>query len=192
MHQIKYLWPGITAVSQTCCFMPKAFEKCGLYPINQEKALERIPSVFQSHTVARHLDNALLEKLEGHRFGEWKKKPRGQKVPAGQSNTKDQDNETTQDSTSEEEKDQEEKEIEITTDEEIEITTDEEKEDMLDEELPDLDQGRRASGSSVVAIYKGKWPLAKVVEDQSHSWWLCEVVQHGHQEVKQLHLAVQA
>jgi hypothetical protein len=95
MHQIKYLWPGITAVSQPCCFMPKAFEKCGLYPINQEKALERIPSVFQSHTVTRHLDNALLKKLEIHQFGEWKKKPRGQKVPAGQSNTKDKDNETT-------------------------------------------------------------------------------------------------
>jgi hypothetical protein len=139
--------------------MPKAFEKCGLYPINQEKVLERIPSVVQSQSVARHLDEALLKKLEVRRFGEGKKKPRGQKVPAGQSYTKDKDDENSQDSTSEEE---EEEEIEITTEKE-----EEENEDSPNEELPDLDRGKRASGTIVVAVYEGEWFIAEVVEDQS-------------------------
>ncbi len=40
----------------------KAFEKCGLVPINVNKILERIPSTVRSQDVARHLDAALLKK----------------------------------------------------------------------------------------------------------------------------------
>jgi hypothetical protein len=65
--------------------LPNAFEKCGLWPINRQKVLERIPSVVASEEVARHLDKALLQKLEVRRFGNKKKMPRGKKVPAGQS-----------------------------------------------------------------------------------------------------------
>jgi hypothetical protein len=65
--------------------LPTAFEKCGLFPINRNKVLERIPSTMGSVAIARHLDTQLLRRLEVRRFGEGKKKPRGKKVPAGQS-----------------------------------------------------------------------------------------------------------
>jgi hypothetical protein len=45
---------------------------------------------------------------------------------------------------------EEEKEMEITTEKE-------EEEDSPNEELPGLDHGRRASETSVVALYKDKW-----------------------------------
>ena len=68
--------------------LPKAFEKCKLCPINRQKVLDRLPSIVESQEIARHIDSALLKKLEVRRI--WRgqqKKPRGQKVPAGQSYT---------------------------------------------------------------------------------------------------------
>ncbi len=68
--------------------LPKDFEKCGLCSVNREKILQRIPSTLESETTARHLDSALLKKLEVRRFCDARrKKPRGKKVPAGQSYT---------------------------------------------------------------------------------------------------------
>ena len=66
--------------------LPKAFEKCGLYPLNAEKPKERIPSVASTETIARHIDQQILKSFEVKRFG-GAKKPRGKKVPAGQSYT---------------------------------------------------------------------------------------------------------
>ena len=63
--------------------LPRAFEKCGLYPVNLDKPKERIPSIASTQDIARHVDKELLKKLEIRRFGQ-KKKPRGIKVPAGQ------------------------------------------------------------------------------------------------------------
>jgi hypothetical protein len=141
--------------------LPKAFEKCGLYPINCQKVVERIPSITQTQDIARNLDQALLKKLETRRFGDGKKKPRGQKVPAGQSYTKDAEDTSQEDSSSEEE-------VEASTDEEEETSDKEEEEsDGQDEELPDLDGPKRACGSHVVAIYEGEWFIAEVVSDQT-------------------------
>jgi len=59
--------------------LPKAFEKCGLCPINREKVLDRLPSIVQSEEIARHIDSALLKKLEVRRFGEASKKSPGER-----------------------------------------------------------------------------------------------------------------
>ncbi len=51
--------------------------------LNLEKVLELIPSVVRKTEAARHLDAALLKRLEVRRFGESsKKRPRGKKVVA--------------------------------------------------------------------------------------------------------------
>jgi hypothetical protein len=49
------------------------------------EVLNRIPSIVDSHNIARNVDNSLLEILEVRWFGNLNKKPRGQKIPAGQS-----------------------------------------------------------------------------------------------------------
>ena len=66
-----------------------AFENSGLFPISVTKALARIPSALDSATVARLVDAALIKRLEIRRFGTGAKKPRGKKIPAGQSYTMD-------------------------------------------------------------------------------------------------------
>jgi hypothetical protein len=72
--------------------LPKAFEKCGLIPLNRDKVLDRIPSVLQTQEVAHHMDAAVMKRLEVRRFGDTKKKPRGKKIPAGQSYSQDDEN----------------------------------------------------------------------------------------------------
>lgn len=68
--------------------LPKAFEKCGLFPINSVKVTERIPSIVTTQEAATHIDQALLKKFDVRRFGESsRRKPRGKKIPAGQSYT---------------------------------------------------------------------------------------------------------
>jgi hypothetical protein len=151
--------------------LPKAFEKCGFCPINCEKVLQRIPSTLESETITRHLDSALLKKLEVRRFVDAiRKNPRGKKVPAGQSYTQwDSEEES-----SEEEKRGESSEEEVVDGEledndklEEDSSNDEVQEDNEDEELPDLDTRSRKSGSSVVAMFKGQWFVVEVVEDQT-------------------------
>ena len=71
--------------------LPSAFEKCGLFPLNPDKVISRLPSQVNSETIARHVDRNLLKALEVRRYGDGaaKKVPvfRGKKVPAGQSYT---------------------------------------------------------------------------------------------------------
>jgi hypothetical protein len=81
----------------------QTFEGCRLIPVNPEKVLEMIPSVAKTAESARHLDAALLHRLEVRRFGEAsKKRPRGQKVPAGQSYTEMEEEESTDERTDKE------------------------------------------------------------------------------------------
>jgi hypothetical protein len=63
----------------------QAFEKCGLIPLNSDKVLERIPSAVESAQAAKHLDAALIQRLEDTRFGTTSKRTSGKKVTAGQS-----------------------------------------------------------------------------------------------------------
>jgi hypothetical protein len=108
------------------------------------------------------------------RFGDQSKKPRGQKIPAGQSysaqdkeeeDSKEEDDveESTEEETSEEEDSRQEKE-EGSRHEELE-----------DEELPEPHPGASSPKlrTSVVAIYEGQWFLADVAESQ-------EKVGHGY------------
>jgi hypothetical protein len=56
----------------------QAFKKCGLFPIDREQVLERIPAAVQTEEIAQHVD-------EVRRFGDGKKKqPRGKAIPAGE------------------------------------------------------------------------------------------------------------
>ena len=105
--------------------LPKAFEKCGLYPLNAEKPKERIPSVASTETIARHIDQQILKSFEVKRFG-GVKKPRGKKVPAGQSYTNQPVESSESDQSSNEEGDSD----ESVSDEVQNDTTD-------DDELPD-------------------------------------------------------
>jgi hypothetical protein len=75
--------------------LPNAFKKCGLCPLDPAKAVERIPHVLSSNSIAQDVDASLLKKLETKRFGSGEnKKTRGKKlsVPAGRSYTSREDN----------------------------------------------------------------------------------------------------
>jgi hypothetical protein len=66
--------------------LASTFRKCELYPLNRQEVLNRIPSIMDSQTIERNLNDTLLKTLELRRFEDQsKKKPRGQKFPAGQS-----------------------------------------------------------------------------------------------------------
>lgn len=136
--------------------LPKAFERCGLYPINRAKVLERIPASLQLTEIAQHVDEQLINKLEIRRFGEGKKKPRGRKIPAGQSHTK------------EDSEDEEVDEVEEMSESEEEVGRDESDREMEmgEEELPDLDALHLQPGGYVVAVYEDEWFLCEVSKDQ--------------------------
>jgi hypothetical protein len=148
--------------------LPAAFEKCGLFPIDREKVLSRIPSIQSSEAIARHVDAVLLKKLEVRRFGDGKKKPRGKKVPAGQSYSRVEEESAVEDDDSdselEDEVSEEEKDDEVVEGDELEKDDSDGNEN---EDLPDLDMPRptRKPGSFVVALYEGEWFVAEVVED---------------------------
>ena len=68
--------------------MPNAFEKSGLYPINAEKVLERLPNTITTMEITTNLDAVLLKRLDDARYEREKSKqskarPKGKKVPAG-------------------------------------------------------------------------------------------------------------
>jgi hypothetical protein len=107
----------------------------------------------------------LLKKLEVRRFGDGtKRKPRGKKLPAGQSYSADND--------SQEDSDEAESELESELESEPEEDRDKEDEEVADEEceeLPDLDgPGNSNIEKFVVAAYEGQWFLAEVTMDQKN------------------------
>lgn len=77
--------------------LPAAFDKCGLFPVNSARGMERIPSrrmVTDSETTRALLDSTLGEKLEELRgVGNVEKRKRGKKikVPPGKSFCADPD-----------------------------------------------------------------------------------------------------
>jgi hypothetical protein len=147
--------------------LPKAFEKCGIVPVNRQKVLERIPTVLQTEEIARHVDANLLKNLEVRRFGDsGKKKPRGKKVPAGESYSKPVEDEEDDEESEDDEEREEEGEDSLS---EMESDHDEqEKDDDLEElELPDLEVPSKKMSGHVVAVYEDEWFLAEVCKDQS-------------------------
>ncbi len=135
-----------------------------------------IPSAPEAETIARHLDTALLKKLEVRRFGDAnRKKPWGKKVPAGQSYTQvnreeeSSEEESSEEKSSKEESSKEESSEEETVDSELEEQSGnkEVQEHSKNVELPDLDTPSRKSGTSVIAVYEGQWFVAEVVQDQT-------------------------
>lgn len=121
--------------------LPQAFEKCGLCPVDKNKVLERIPASRTTKEVATNIDAALLQRLEVKRFGDQKakKRPRGQKIPAGQSYSHQEEEEESEVDSSEDESEDESKD-ESEEEEEIEAS--------CAEELPDLDAGASGSGGT--------------------------------------------
>jgi len=151
--------------------LPSAFRKCGLYPLNRQEVLNRIPSIVDSQAIAKNLDDTLLKTLELRRFGDQsKKKPRGQKLPAGRSYSAEDSEEEEE---SEEEDSEKEDDVEESSEEEEEEGS--RQEELEDEELPEPHPGPSSLkfGTSVVAIYEGQWFLADVAESQ-------EKVGHGY------------
>lgn len=49
--------------------MPPAFRKCGLFPVNPEEVLVRIPHVLDPANIAANVDASLLQHLESNRNG---------------------------------------------------------------------------------------------------------------------------
>ena len=151
-----------------------AFEKCGIYPLNRDKVLSRIPSIEQSEEICPHLDRSLMERIEQERFGKKgeDKAPRGKKIKidAGKSYTNRDD--LSEDDEEEEEEvdevdevdDEEEDEEEEEEDDETRIRRDEE----ADEEsrtafFADMNQApsHYNSGAFVVARYNVDWFIAQ-------------------------------
>lgn len=119
--------------------------------------------MLEAETIARHVDNALLKKLEIRRFGDGKKKPRGKKVPAGQSYTTNVE---------EEEVDSDEVD-EVSEEEELEESNEaeEDNQDQDVEQLPELPEptpgpSRSRVGTYVAASYEESWFLAEICADQ--------------------------
>ncbi len=144
--------------------LPRAFEKCGIFPINRQKVLDRIPSALETQEIAHHVDQALLKKLEVRRFGDGtKRKPRGKKLPAGHYSADDD---------SQEDSEEAESELESGLENEQEEDRDKEDEEVVDEEceeLPDLNgPGISNMEKFVVAAYEGQWFLAEVIRDQKN------------------------
>jgi len=156
--------------------LPSAFRKCGLYPLNHQEVLNRIPSIVDSQAIARNLDDSLLKTLELRRFGDQsKKKPRGQKLPPGKSHSAEDSEEENSEEEDDVENDVEESSEEEDSRQEKEEEEGSRQEELEDEELPDPhpEASSLKFGTSVVAIYEGQWFLADVAESQ-------EKVGHGY------------
>ena len=93
---LKIHFPGLLLELLQDCepgrHLPAAFKKCGLFPVDEDQAIMRIPSrdmETEDGNMRDLLDSSLLEKLEKLRGvgGKEKKKPRGKKIkiPAGKS-----------------------------------------------------------------------------------------------------------
>lgn len=173
--------------------LPAAFEKCGLVPINRQKVLDRIPSIESSESIAQHVDAALLEKLQTRRFGQGQKRPRGKKIPAGQSYTEEQDEPSSGSDQEEEDRSIGEEEDQLSSSQEDdgeEVPVEpvasgsgtgtstgrsarkrakpvSSSSDEEEDELPELGPIRKNIGAYVMARYEGEAFLAQISEDQS-------------------------
>lgn len=155
--------------------LPPAFAKCGLLPIDRFKPIERLPTVRKSQDIARHIDTALLKRLEVRRFPVPKKRGKKVQVPAGKSYT-----EENQDEAEEEEVDdvEEDERGDISgLDESVgghssnnEEEAEEESVQSETESLPDLQTTGNPynNGMFVVAVYEDEWFLAEVIGDQQN------------------------
>jgi len=144
--------------------LPPAFERCGLYPIQRKKVTERLPSKDKAKTIARHLDKALLDRLEERRFPVSKKKGRGKKIPAGKSYT-DMDTEEEEEEESEVSGDDESMGPPSEDEDEVALEQTEEVDSDL-ESLPELQATNYKTGQFVVAVYEEEWFLAEVALEQ--------------------------
>jgi hypothetical protein len=139
------LVPGIQRPAKYC--LPKAFERCGLYPINRAKVLERIPASMQVAEIAQHMDKQLISKLEIRRFGEGqKKKPRGRKIPAGQSYIQEDSEDEELDEVEKTSEEEEEVEEVVSAADVEEISEEEEAAVGEVEEMSQLEGGGRSRG----------------------------------------------
>jgi hypothetical protein len=164
--------------------LPAAFMKCGLVPVDAEKAVQRIPSrdmQTDSEVAKELLSSSLGERLEQLRgFTGEKKKQRGKKikVPAGQSYCPDDGGDEDGDGEHWEEDDDEEEGADDFDGGEDEDNDVEATDDSENEELPSTPPGSGSSagrdggdgsfpvGSFVVAIYDDHWYIAQVESEE--------------------------
>jgi len=165
--------------------LPAAFEKCGLYPINAAKGIERIPSrdmYNDSETIRANLNATFGERLERLRGVEPKeKKKRGKKLKVAPGKTytaPDSEEEDSEEEDSEEEREVESSEEEMDVDELLgdgdggerriarQADTSEEEEEEEVDDMDDVDVPKApplyAVGSYVAAVYDREWYVAQV------------------------------
>jgi hypothetical protein len=190
---VKTVFPGMLKelldTLQPGQLLPAAFAKCGLWPINKNKVLERIPSAIQAKDVAAHLDSTLRKRLEVRRFRDKnaKKKQQEIKVPACQPYSKLEEEKAEAEDSSMGDSEDKTEPSSISNEEEIENSDAEEmisgfewmeesgvdwlwEEELRTEELPDLDivVPRKNLTACVVAVYEGQWFLADICKDQTN------------------------
>ena len=83
LREYKELNPGVKIMAKTCfpsylkelvkrCkpgnLMEAAFEKCGIFPINVDKSLERLPFSESNENIASNLDKSLIQILAERRY----------------------------------------------------------------------------------------------------------------------------
>ena len=144
--------------------LPRAFEKCGIAPLNRMKVIERLPTVASSEAVAENLDRSFLEKLETRRYGEKKRAPRpkGKKIPPGASYT-DADAESNVDDEDVGDGDVSDGDVDDVEEDQLMVGDEDERDEENDDELPDPSTVRQ---KFVVALYEEEWFLAEVCDNQ--------------------------
>jgi hypothetical protein len=184
--------------------LPAAFKKCGLYPVDVEKAVERIPhrNMECPASTKELLDSSFGEKLDQLTgFSKTAKPKRGKKikVPAGKSYT-DVQEEDCENEEAEEDDDDEEEEVPIRSRKSAHISesdSDEELPDPAEEAADDPGAGGSWRGGStsssfpvgcfVVAVYDKTWYLAQVEaeepEEESEGYILLKYMERkGHNQ----------
>ena len=165
---------------ETADLLKNGFRKCGLYPLNPEEVMVKIPHREDTETIARGVDQVLIDKLETRRFGDAaKKRPRGKGVPAGASLTTYQAGESSEeeeDSSSNGEEDGSssggEEDGSSSGGEEDGSRVDSDKSDTEEVDKRKEAESGDAGGSKgqtvlVVAVYEGEWFVAEKVKDQA-------------------------
>ena len=121
LREYKELNPGVNMIAKTAfpsylkelvkrCkagnLMEATFEKCGIFPINVEKTLERLPSSESNEDIASNLDKSLIQILAERRYtpsrgrGCDRGRSHGDRVQPGRSYCDDNVNESSEESDS--------------------------------------------------------------------------------------------
>ena len=147
--------------------LQSGFAKSGLYPLNPEKVLERLPRGSVSTAEMEEIvESELVKSLKVRRGYGNKKKPTGcgQKIPAGASYSTWRNEE--EEAEKEDQEEQVESEEEQVESEEEQVESEVDPDDLLDDVSSSSSMAMSSSSSMVIAEYEGQWFPAEVCADQ--------------------------